>query len=55
MLHFETIDTSTLELLNAIMDEPMFNSMRLVGGTSLALQIGHRKSIDFRFVWFINS
>jgi predicted nucleotidyltransferase component of viral defense system len=26
-----------------------FNSLRLVGGTSLALQIGHRKSIDLDF------
>jgi len=28
------------------MDEPLFKNFNLVGGTSLALQIGHRNSID---------
>jgi hypothetical protein len=28
------------------MGEPSFSGLRLVGGTSLALQIGHRRSID---------
>ncbi len=28
------------------MNEPMLSSTRLVGGTSLALQLGHRKSTD---------
>jgi predicted nucleotidyltransferase component of viral defense system len=28
------------------MDEPLFDSFVLVGGTSLALQIGHRLSVD---------
>ena len=46
MLHFETIDTKTLELLRKIQSIPEFSSLRLVGGTSFALQIGHRKSID---------
>lgn len=28
------------------MDEPLFDRFRLVGGTSLSLQIGHRLSVD---------
>ena len=46
MLHLQTIDTQTLELLNELMKIPEFSELNLVGGTSLALQIGHRKSID---------
>jgi len=46
MLHYETVDESTLELLKKLQSLRMFSEMRLVGGTSLALQIGHRKSID---------
>lgn len=44
MLSFQTIEPDTLELLKALMAEPSFNGMRLVGGTSLALQYGHRQS-----------
>ncbi len=36
-------------LLKELMKIDEFNSLRLVGGTSLALQIGHRKSIDLDF------
>lgn len=46
MLSYETIEPHTLELLKRIMSEPFFNGMRLVGGTALALQYGHRQSID---------
>lgn len=46
MLHFETIDSRTLELLVKLQKEAIFSELRLVGGTALALQIGHRKSID---------
>ncbi|HEX4875653.1 MAG TPA: nucleotidyl transferase AbiEii/AbiGii toxin family protein [Chitinophagaceae bacterium] len=46
MLHFEAVDSPTLELLNKIMAEPLFSPLRLVGGTALALQKGHRKSVD---------
>jgi len=38
-----------LVLLKELMKIDEFNSLRLVGGTSLALQIGHRKSIDLNF------
>lgn len=46
MLFYQTIDSSTLELLKNIQQENIFKELRLVGGTSLALQIGHRISID---------
>jgi hypothetical protein len=35
-----------MELLKKIMSEKTFSDFNLVGGTSLALQIGHRNSID---------
>ena len=46
MLHYKTIDSSTLDLLIELQAKPAFKDLRLVGGTALALQIGHRKSID---------
>ena len=49
MLHFETISTGTLDLLRQIQNNPDFAGTRLVGGTALALQIGHRTSIDLDF------
>ncbi len=46
MLHYETIDPQTLGLLKDLQKVPAFHELRLVGGTALALQYGHRKSID---------
>jgi len=46
MLHYNTIAPNTLELLKTLQKASEFSELRLVGGTSLALQIGHRKSID---------
>lgn len=46
MLHYETIEPATLELLKELQQLPELKETRLVGGTALALQIGHRKSID---------
>jgi hypothetical protein len=47
MLHLTTIDTATWLLLHEIFTtEIIKNNFALAGGTSLALQIGHRKSID---------
>ena len=46
MLHYEAIDPPTLEVLKRLLQIPVFNGLRLVGGTSLALQLGHRKSVD---------
>lgn len=49
MLSYQTIDPHTLELLTQLCQEPLFSGTRLVGGTALALQYGHRKSIDLDF------
>lgn len=46
MLSYKTVEPHTLELLKGIMAEPLFADMRLVGGTALALQYGHRQSVD---------
>ncbi len=46
MLHYETIHSSTLELLKKLISIKELSKLRLVGGTSLALQIGHRISVD---------
>ena len=49
MLHYETIYPNTLELLKKIQSLDMFKESRLVGGTALALQLGHRVSVDLDF------
>ena len=49
MLSYQTVDPHTLELLKGLMSEPLFASLRLVGGTALALQYGHRSSVDLDF------
>ena len=54
MLHLSTIEPQTLELLREISAMDVFKDVRLVGGTSLALQIGHRKSVDLDFFGQIN-
>lgn len=46
MLQTQTIQPKLLELLTKIMSSEVFKDFLLVGGTSLALQIGHRFSID---------
>ena len=46
MLHYETITPATRELLNKLMSDDRLQDFVLVGGTSLALQLGHRLSVD---------
>ena len=46
MLQEQTLKASTLELLKTLMADDELNGFYLVGGTALALQIGHRISID---------
>lgn len=46
MLSYQTIDAPVLELLKKLQQIRAFSGLRLAGGTSLALQIGHRKSND---------
>lgn len=55
MLFYRTIDTKTLELLKKIQKIKIFNNLQLVGGTSLALQIGHRISVDIDLFGEINT
>ena len=49
MLSIQTVLPDTLELLKVLMQQPLLSEMRLVGGTSLALQYGHRRSVDLDF------
>ena len=47
MLHLTTVDTTTYLLLQEIFKTDIIkNNFALAGGTSLSLQLGHRKSID---------
>jgi hypothetical protein len=46
MLRKETVSEPTLELLKTLLQDDLFKDFFLVGGTALALQIGHRLSID---------
>lgn len=49
MLSIQTVNPDTLELLKAISLQPEVQETRLVGGTALALQYGHRQSVDLDF------
>ena len=49
MLSIQTIHPNTLELLKQLASQPELSQTRLVGGTALALQYGHRQSIDLDF------
>ena len=46
MLSLQTVFPDTLELLRTLSRQPLLSQMRLVGGTSLALQYGHRRSVE---------
>jgi hypothetical protein len=45
-LHLETVLPDTMRLLKQLMEIKELNQFRLVGGTALALQFGHRSSVD---------
>ncbi len=49
MLHAETLEPGTFVLLKRIQALPFMANTRLVGGTALALLLGHRKSVDLDF------
>lgn len=49
MLSIQTILPDTLELLKRLASQPELSQTRLVGGTALALQYGHRQSVDLDF------
>ncbi len=46
MLQTRTVESGTLELLKKLQSLPIIKDFYLVGGTSIALQLGHRFSID---------
>lgn len=46
MLYKSTVDQPTFELLRQLQSRDYLKGFYLVGGTALALRIGHRKSID---------
>ena len=46
MLHQETVERETFRLLKNLMQDEELSSFNLAGGTSLALLLGHRMSID---------
>ena len=46
MLHTETVETGTLDLIKQLMQDRELLAFNLVGGTALSLKLGHRKSID---------
>lgn len=45
-LHWNTVSPLLKDILLDLMQEKFFSSFRLVGGTALSLQIGHRMSVD---------
>ena len=45
-LYLNAVNSHLIEVLDKLMQAPLFNDFILVGGTSLALQRGHRRSID---------
>lgn len=49
MLYQETVNKDTLELIQKLQSDDVFEKFILVGGTALSLQIGHRISIDIDF------
>jgi hypothetical protein len=46
MLQTRTVEPATLGLLTQLMSQPYLEQFALVGGTALALQLGHRFSVD---------
>ena len=46
MLYWNTVNDTLKDALLLLMKSSIFDQFRLVGGTSLSLQLGHRMSID---------
>jgi len=49
MLHRQTVKEETLALLKTLMRDEKLIHFHLVGGTALALYMGHRKNIPIKF------
>lgn len=45
-LYYDTVSAPLLSILKKLISSDVFKGFRLVGGTALALQRGHRRSID---------
>ena len=45
-LYYDTVSAPLLSILRKLMASEVFKDFRLVGGTALALQRGHRRSVD---------
>lgn len=52
MLRYTTVEPNTLSLLKELSANSVLQNLILVGGTSLALQLGHRKSVDLDLFGF---
>ncbi len=49
MLYLNTVSNELLEIAKTVTALPEIMPFRMVGGTALALQIGHRESVDIDF------
>jgi hypothetical protein len=49
MLFIETVSPALLNIIKSISADDSFRDFRLVGGTALSLQLGHRLSVDADF------
>lgn len=54
MLFKDTINLKTFNILQQVLKIPSLGHFSLAGGTALALQIGHRKSVDLDFFTLID-
>ncbi len=45
-LYYNTVSPTLLSVLTKLMQNEVFHQFRLVGGTALSLQLGHRISVD---------
>lgn len=54
MLQLQEILPDTLELLRELSAQAEMRGMRLVGGTSLALQFGHRQNLKRVVYWLFD-
>ncbi|MCX6270663.1 MAG: nucleotidyl transferase AbiEii/AbiGii toxin family protein [Bacteroidetes bacterium] len=53
-LYYQTVSHLLLSVLQKLMITKEFNDFRLVGGTALCLQLGHRESLDIDLFTDIN-
>jgi predicted nucleotidyltransferase component of viral defense system len=51
VLHFDALPKDTGELLQRLHDLEEVDGFTLIGGTALALQVGHRRSEDLDLAW----